>query len=128
EAANNVAVIEEAIREIDAAAEEARAELGKARAEEHRIGSRRDEITADIAALEEKIRTAVQANRDDLAKAGVARQIDLESQIEALDKALADVTERLEEGHKALQAVLAARRDAEARLADYKRSEQQPHQ
>jgi phage shock protein A len=124
EAANQIAVIEQAIREIDAAAEETRAELGKARAEEHRIGSRRDEITADVAALENKIRTALESNRDDLAKAGVARQIDLESQIEALDKALADVTERIDEGHKAMQAVLAARRDAEARLAEYKRSEQ----
>jgi phage shock protein A len=124
EGVNRTAVVEQAIREIDAAAEEARAELGKARAEEHRIAARRGEISEDIAALEAKIRTAVQENRDDLAKAGVARQIDLEAQIAALDKALADVAERIDEGHQAMQAVVAARRDAEARLADLKRSEQ----
>jgi phage shock protein A len=125
EGANRSAVVEQAIREIDAAAEEARADLGKSRAEEHRIASRRREISDDIAALEEKVRLALKEGREDLAKAGVARQIDLESQIAALDKALADVGERIEEGQKAMQAVLAARRDAEARLADLKRSEQQ---
>jgi phage shock protein A len=125
EGANRPAIVEQAIREIDNAAEEVRAELGKARAEEHRIASRRQEISDDIAALEAKIRLALQEGRDDLAKAGVARQIDLEAQVAALEKALADVGERIDEGQKAMQAVLAARRDAEARLADLKRSEQQ---
>src|SRR5262249_49209971 len=81
---NRVVIVEQAIREIDAAAEEARAELGKARAEEHRIQSRRREITADIDGLSGKISLAVAEGREDLAKAGVARQIDLESQIAAL--------------------------------------------
>src|SRR5262249_61656383 len=74
EAANNVAVIEQAIREIDAAAEEARAELGKARAEEHRIGSRRDEDGADNAAPEDQKRTARPANPGQPPKAGSGRQ------------------------------------------------------
>jgi len=123
EGANRVAVVEQAIREIDAAAEEARAELGKARAENHRIQSRRKEISGDVESLEQKIRLAFAEGREDLAKAGVARQIDLESQIAALDKALADVAERIDEGQKAVQAVIAARHDADARLAELKRSE-----
>jgi phage shock protein A len=123
EGINPVAVVEQAIREIDAAAEEARADLGKARAEEHRIESRRKEIVGDIAGLDEKIRFAVSQGRDDLAKAGVARQIDLESQVAALDKALADVAERIDEGQKAMQAVIAARHDADARVAELRRSE-----
>ncbi|MBB4481557.1 PspA/IM30 family protein [Rhizobium etli] len=122
EGVNKIAVIEQAIREIDAAAEEARTDLGKARAEEYRIQSRKDEIAEDMNALDEKIRLAVSSGRDDLAKAGVARQIDLESQIAALDKALADASEQVDEGQKALQAVLATRREADARLADFKRS------
>ncbi|EJK87774.1 PspA/IM30 family protein [Rhizobium sp. AP16] len=122
EGANKVAVIEQALREIDAAADEARADLGKARAEEYRIQSRRTEIADDLTALDEKIRLAVSTGRDDLAKAGVARQIDLEAQIAALDKALADAHEQIDEGQKALQAILATRREAEARLADFKRS------
>ncbi|WP_204308213.1 PspA/IM30 family protein, partial [Klebsiella aerogenes] len=80
------------------AADEARVDLGKARAEEFRIRSRRGEISADLAALDDKIRLAVSEGRDDLAKAAVARQIDLEAQIAALDKALADSAERIDDG------------------------------
>ncbi len=122
EGTNKIAVVEQALREIDSAADEARTDIGKARAEEYRIQSRREEIVADLRKLDEKIRLAVSADRDDLAKAGVARQIDLESQIAALDKALTDAKIYLDEGQQALQAVLATRREAEARLVDLKRS------
>lgn len=128
EGANKIAVIEQAIREIDAAADEARSDLGKARAEEYRIVARRNEIVEDITSLDEKIRLAVSSGRDDLAKAAVSRQIDLEAQVAALDKALADVREHLDEGQKALHAVLATRRESEARLADFKRSLTQHNQ
>ncbi|WP_438755112.1 PspA/IM30 family protein [Pararhizobium sp. O133] len=122
EGTNKIAVVEQALREIDAAADEARTDIGKARAEEYRLKSRRGEITADLKALDEKIRLAVSADRDDLAKAGVSRQIDLESQVAALDKALTDARSYLDEGQQALAAVLATRREAEARLVDLKRS------
>ncbi|WEX90075.1 PspA/IM30 family protein [Sinorhizobium garamanticum] len=122
EGANKIVIVEQAIREIDAAAEEARSDIGRSRAEEYRIESRREEILESLRALDEKIRTAIAAERDDLAKAGVGRQIDLEAQVAALDKALADARERLSEGQQALHAVLAARREAEARLADLKKS------
>lgn len=122
EDANKVAVVEQAIREIDQAAEQARADLGKAKAEEFRISSRRSEIGRELAGLEEKIRLALGENREDLAKAAIARQIDLEAQVTALDKALADVRDQIAEGQQAMQAVLATRREAEARLADLKKS------
>jgi phage shock protein A len=48
--------------------------------------------------------------------------MDLEAQIAALDVALADVSERVEEAQAAVQAILAARREAEARLAELRRS------
>lgn len=122
EDANKVAVVEQAIREIDQAADQARADLGKAKAEEYRVKSRKAEIGADLAALEEKLKLAIAENRDDLAKAAIARQIDLEAQVTALDRTLADVRGEIEEGQQALQAVLATRREAEARLADLERS------
>lgn len=122
EGTNKIAVVEQALREIDSAADEARTDIGKGRAEEYRIENRREEIIADLRKLDEKIRLAVASNRDDLAKAGVARQIDLESQIAALDKALQAAKSYLGEGQQALQAVLATRREAEARLVDLKRS------
>ena len=54
EGTNKVAVVEQALREIDAAADEARTDLGKSRAEEYRIQSRRTEITDDLAGLDAK--------------------------------------------------------------------------
>ena len=120
---NKISVVEQALREIDAAAEEARADIGRSKAEEYRIASRSGALAEDLAAIDDKIRTALSSGREDLAKAGVARQIDLEAQIAALDRALSDVRSHIEEGHQALQAVFATRREAEARLAELRKSE-----
>ncbi|MBB3594640.1 phage shock protein A [Rhizobium sp. BK529] len=120
EGINKIAVVEQALRDIDSAADEARVDLGKSRAEEYRIQTRRSEIEADRRALDDKIRTAISTSRDDLAKAGVARQIDLEVQLAALDNALSAVRTQLDEGQQALHAILATRREAEEKLAALK--------
>ena len=122
ENSNKVALVKQAIREIDAGADEARSALGKSRAEEFRLKRRREELDSEVATLTEKIRLAVSENREDLARAGVARQIDVESQGIALERALDFVELEIEEQTKALQAMLGARREAEARLADLEKS------
>jgi phage shock protein A len=119
---NKVALVKQAIREIDAGADEARHALGKSRAEEFRLKQRREELDAEVASLNEKVRLALTEGREDLARAGVARQIDLESQSIALDRAMDFVELEIDEQTKALQAMLAARREAEARLADLEKS------
>jgi PspA/IM30 family len=122
ESSNKVAVVKQAIREIDAGADEARYALGKSRAEEFRLKRRREELDAEAAALTQKIRLAIAENREDLARAGVARQIDLESQGIALERATDFIELEIDEQTKALQAMLGARREAEARLADLEQS------
>ena len=122
ESSNKVAVVKQAIREIDAGADEARYALGKSRAEEFRLTRRREELDAEAASLTEKIRLAIAENREDLARAGVARQIDLESQGIALERATDFIELEIDEQTKALQAMLGARREAEARLADLEQS------
>ncbi|MGD0849934.1 PspA/IM30 family protein [Bradyrhizobium sp.] len=130
ESNNKVAVVKQAIREIDAGAEEARYALGKSRAEEFRLTRRREELDAEVAGLTEKIRLAIAENREDLARAGIARQIDLESQVIALERATDFIELEIDEQTKALQAMLGARREAEARLADLEQSLAQhaPHE
>ena len=54
--------------------------------------------------------------------AGVARQIDLESQGIALERAIDFIELEIDEQTKALQAMLGARREAESRLADLEAS------
>ena len=122
ENSNKVALVKQAIREIDAGADEARHALGKSRAEEFRLKRRREELDAEVAGLTEKIRLAIAENREDLARAGVARQIDLESQGTALERAMDFIELEIDEQTKALQAMLGARREAEARLADLEAS------
>ena len=122
ESSNKVAMVKQAIREIDAGADEARQALGKSRAEEFRLTRRREELDAEVAGLTDKIRLAVAENREDLARAGVARQIDLESQGTALGRAMDFVELEIDEQTKALQAMLGARREAEVRLADLQAS------
>jgi phage shock protein A len=130
ESSNKVALVKQAIREIDAGADEARYALGKSRAEEFRLKRRRDELDTEAASLTEKIRLAIAENREDLARAGVARQIDLESQGIALERAMDFIDLEIDEQTKALTAMLGARREAETRLADLEASLAQhaPHE
>lgn len=114
---NGLAVAEQALREIDAVIHEARLDLGKIKAEEHRLTARRAQLDGELSALPEKLSLALSSGREDLARAGIARQLDLESQIEAIDSSLAEVGERHGAAAKAMQAANAARRDAEHRIA-----------
>src|ERR1700682_1453630 len=119
---NKVQLVKQEIREIDTGVREARYALGKSRAEEFRLKRRREELDAEATGLTEKIRLAIAENREDLARAGVARQIDLESQGIALERAMDFIELEIDEQTKALQAMLGARREAEVRLADLEAS------
>jgi phage shock protein A len=83
-------VMKEAIREVDKATDEVRAELGKAMAKGHHANSTIEQTKKKIADLSEKAKFAIEQKRDDLAEAALARQIDLEVQIPVLDAVIAD--------------------------------------
>jgi hypothetical protein len=122
EQASPIAVIEQAVREIDGAIEEVRASLGKTTAEQHRIDLRLEELGAEHGALEAKVKLALDAQRDDLARAGVARQVDIEAQTEVLKKLRGEVSGRVAELESMIDAMWASRREAEDRLRDYRRT------
>jgi len=124
EQSNPQAIMEQAIREIDGAAEEVRTELGKAMAEQHRIASRSKELARERDDLDEKLRLAVAQDRDDLAETGIARQMDIEAQLGILDRLAADVNDRIGQLNQSLDAVKASRREAEERLHEMKASAQ----
>jgi hypothetical protein len=120
---NRVALVKQAIREIEQAEKEARDDLSQARAEEYRLSARRAEIERETATLTEQIRLAVSEKRDDLASAGIARQMDLEAQFAVLSKAIDENCERVDAVLTTLRAILSSLQDAEARLAELERSE-----
>jgi phage shock protein A len=122
---NKVAVVKQAIREIELAEKEARDALAQARAEEYRLNARRSEIDRETSDLAEKIKTAIADKRDDLASAGIARQMDLEAQFEVLSKAIDENSEKIDTTLTTLRAILSSLQDAEARLAALEASERQ---
>lgn len=85
EKANAEIVMKEAIREVDRASEEVRAELGKALAKVHHTNNTIESTKKKITELVDKAKFAVSQNRDDLAEAAISRQVDLEAQIPGLE-------------------------------------------
>ncbi len=123
EGKNKLKVVGQAIREIESAENEAREALAAARAEEYRLNARRSEIEREMTDLATKIQGAIDGHRDDLARAGLARQMDLEAQFEVLSRAIDENNEKIEQCVTSLRAVLSALQDAEQRRADLEKSE-----
>jgi phage shock protein A len=119
------AVMDQAIREIDSAVADVRADLGTVEAQRHLTGKRLAEESARQEQLGEQARLALDQDRDDLARAAVERQIDIEAQLPVLEARLAELAEdkaRLEGYVTALQAKKREMREA---LADYRKSAEQ---
>ena len=103
---NKLKVVGQAIREIERAESEARDALASARAEEYRLNARRTEIEREMTDLTAKIEGVIADGRDDLARAGIARQMDLEAQFEVLSRAIDENNEKIEQCVTSLRAVL----------------------
>jgi phage shock protein A len=122
EGVNPDAVLAQAIREIDAAADEVRVELGKATAERHRIDVRRQQLLREREELAAKVRIAIDENRDDLAEVGISRQVDIEAQVNVLDRLMADADDKIEQLGQTVDAIAASRREAEQTRKEYQAS------
>jgi phage shock protein A len=104
-------VMEETIREIDGAIDEVRTELGRQVAAKHLANTRLMEENRKHDELAEQIGTAVSEGRDDLAEAGIARQLDIEAQIPVLERAIIEAGEKERELEGYVQALLAKKRE-----------------
>jgi phage shock protein A len=125
EGVNPEAVIAQAIREIDAAADEVRGDLGKATAERHRLDARRQQLLHEKTELDARVHSALDGSRDDLAEAGIARQVDIEAQVGVLDRLLIESDEKIAQLGQTVDAVAASRREAEQTRRDYLASKSQ---
>ena len=123
EGKNKLKVVGQAIREIERAESEARDALAAARAEEYRLNARRSEIERAMTDLAAKIEGAIADGRDDLARSGIARQMDLEAQFDVLSRAIDENNEKIEQSVTSLRPVLSAHPDAAPRPADLAKSE-----
>jgi phage shock protein A len=117
------AIITQSIREIDAAADEVRTDLGKATAERHRLESRRQQLLSEKVELDARVVVAIEEHRDDLAEFGIARQVDIEAQVGVLDRLLAETDDKIEQLAQTVDAVAASRREAEQTLKTFRASQ-----
>ncbi|MEM9839026.1 MAG: PspA/IM30 family protein [Pseudomonadota bacterium] len=125
EAAAPETVMKEAIREVDAAIDEVRHELGKTVADKHHAAKRLAASSEKHDELAEKIEFAVGEGRDDLAQAAIARQLDLEAQMPVLESALRDFSEQEAELEAYVSALNARRREMEEDLDQFVQSQKE---
>lgn len=121
-----VTLMEEAIREVDSAIDEVRAELGQVIANKHLTNKRLVEENRKHAELGEKVELAVKEGRDDLAETGIAQQLDIEAKIPVLEASIVDDSETEKELESYVAALKAKRREMEEELASFKAAQKAP--
>lgn len=122
ESASPETVMKEAIREVDDALDQVRDALGKAVANKHLANTRLMDANRRHEDLVAKIQLAVDQNRDDLAEAAIARQLDLEAQIPILESAIKDASGEELELEQYIAALGARKREMEEELASFRAS------
>lgn len=105
------AMMAQAIREVDEVIEAVRAELGTCAANRHLAQQQHAELNGKHADLAAKIEHAIGEGRDDLARAAVARQLDIEVQLPILETTLADLVAKENELKGYVDALLAKKRE-----------------
>jgi phage shock protein A len=83
-------VMKEAVREVENAIADIRTEQGRVKVRHVQASKQHDIHQKKVVELAEKMDFAIAQNRDDLAKAAIARQMDLEAQMKILTEAVAE--------------------------------------
>ncbi len=113
------AIMAQAIREVEQVIDEVRAELGKAEAGKYLVTTHLHKLNTEHEHLSTQVETALNHGREDLARSGVERQINIEDQIPVLQKSLAEQQERGEELASYMAALLAKNREMEQALQEF---------
>ncbi len=114
------AVMEQAIREVDEAIEDVRAELGKVIAAKHLASKKLADKNAQHEDLNGKIEIALTESREDLAQAAVAQQLDIEVQMPVLEQSIAEASEKERELEGYVAALQAKRREMSDELKAFR--------
>ena len=117
-------VMEQAIREVDKVVAEVQHELGTMTANRHLVQQQHTVQTNQHNTLSLQINTALSATRDDLARAAVARQLDIEAQLPVLQQSLNALNEKENELKGYTNALLAKRREMNEALNEFRKSRQ----
>jgi len=102
---------QQALREVDQAVDEVRAELGKTIAARHLAAKRLTEQSSRHDELSVQIDLALSQGREDLIRAALEHQLDIEAQVPVLEAAVANTAARQAELEGYLSALQATRRE-----------------
>jgi phage shock protein A len=91
------AAMAQAIREVDQAIDEVRAELARVEAVKHLATSSLNKLNTQNEGLAGQVEIAVAKGDEGLARAGIAKQVDIEDQIPVLQRSLHDALDRSKE-------------------------------
>lgn len=116
------AVMEQSIREVQTIISEVRHELGLVSANRHLTQQQHSSLNGQHAKLDEQTQQALASGREDLARAAVARQLDIEAQIPVLETALAELARKEDELSGYIAALLAKQREMNDALENLVRS------
>ena len=97
-----------------------RHELGMVAANRHLAQQQHATLNVQHTQLAEQIEQAIDQSREDLARAGVARQLDIEAQIPVLEKSLAELAGNETELTGYVNALLAKRREMTVALENFR--------
>ena len=109
----------QAIREVDQAIDEVRSELGRVEAVKHLATSSLNKLNTQKEMLAEQTDLAVAKGDETLARAGIAKQIDIDDQIPVLQRSLQDAIGRGGELEGFIAALMAKKREMESALQDF---------
>ena len=113
------AMMSQAVREVEQVTDDVRAELGKAEAAKHLVTAQINKLNSDNEQLATQIETALAQGREELARAGIEKQINIEDQMPVLQKSLAEQQERAKELEGYITALVAKRREMEEALREF---------
>lgn len=119
---NPQAAMEQALREADGVIDDVRHELGTVSANRHLAQQQHAKLNRGHEELRDQIAQALAQSREDLARAAVSRQIDIEAQIPVLETTLADLARQEQELQGFTAALLAKKREMQEALAEFRQS------
>lgn len=116
------AAMEQAMREADRVIDDVRHELGTVAANRHLSQQQHASLNGQHARLAEQIDQAMAQGRDELMRAAVARQLDIEAQLPVLEGRLSELTLQERELQGFASALLAKKREMAEALSAFRRS------
>lgn len=116
------AMMEQSIREADAVIDDVRHELGIVSANRHLSQQQHASLNGQHAKLASQVEDALSSGREDLARAAVARQLDIEAQLPVLETTLGEFTRQEAELQGYVAALLAKKREMQDAVSDFRKS------